>query len=67
MEDWLMFLDSFLDLSSYPIFLDGGKITAEEAKIKDFEEYNKFRVIQDRDYTSDFDKEIRRIEEQQNK
>jgi hypothetical protein len=45
--------------------LDGGRITAEEAKIKAFEEYNKFRVIQDRDYTSDFDKEVRRIEEKQ--
>ncbi|MDR1881881.1 MAG: virulence RhuM family protein [Prevotella sp.] len=67
MEDWAMFLDSFLDLSSYPILLDGGKITAEEAKIKAFEEYNKFRVIQDRNYASDFDKEVRRIEEQQNK
>jgi hypothetical protein len=65
MEDWAMFLDSFLNLSSYPILLDAGKISAEEAKIKAFEEYNKFRVIQDRDYTSDFDKEVRRIEEKQ--
>lgn len=42
--------------------MDTGKKTAEEAKIKAFEEYNKFRVIQDRDYSSDFDKELRRIE-----
>jgi hypothetical protein len=62
MEDWAMFLDSFLDLSSYPILWDKGKISAEQAKIKAYEEYNKFRVIQDRDYSSDFDKEIQRIE-----
>jgi hypothetical protein len=62
MEDWAMFLDSFLDLSSYPILWDKGKISAEQAKIKAYEEYNKFRVIQDRDYCSDFDKEIQRIE-----
>ncbi|MDR0830680.1 MAG: virulence RhuM family protein [Prevotellaceae bacterium] len=58
MADWAMFLDSFLELSSYPILLDTGKITAEQAKIKAYEEYNKFRVIQDRSYQSDFDKEI---------
>lgn len=63
MEDWAKFLDSFLDLSSYPILLDKGKIRAEQAKIKAFEEYNKFRVVQDRDYLSDFDKERKQIEE----
>lgn len=62
MEDWAKFLDSFLDLSSYPILLDKGKISAEQAKIKAFEEYNKFRVTQDRDYLSDFDKERKQIE-----
>jgi hypothetical protein len=59
MEDWALFLDSFLDLSSYPILLDAGKVSAEAAKIKAFAEYNKFRVIQDREYSSDFDKEVR--------
>jgi hypothetical protein len=42
----------------YPILLDSGKITAEQAKIKAYEEYNKFRVIQDKTYKSDFDKLI---------
>jgi hypothetical protein len=63
MEDWAMFLDSFLELSSYPILLDSGKITAQQAKIKAFEEYNKFRVIQDRSYISDFDRMIAELEE----
>ncbi|MDR1518402.1 MAG: virulence RhuM family protein [Dysgonamonadaceae bacterium] len=65
MEDWAMFLDSFLELSSYPILLDAGKITAEQAKIKAYEEYNKFRVIQDKRYESDFDKELRLLMEKQ--
>jgi hypothetical protein len=58
MEDWAMFLNNFLELSSYPVLLDTGKITAEQAKIKAYEEYNKFRVIQDKSYESDFDKLI---------
>lgn len=62
MEDWAKFLDSFLDLSSYPILLDQGKVNAEQAKIKAYEEYNKYRVIQDREYFSDFDEEVRKLE-----
>ena len=63
MEDWALFLDNFLELSSYPILLDTGKISAEQAKIKAYEEYNKYRVIQDRSYASDFDRELKLLEE----
>ncbi len=56
MRDWIEFLDKFLSLSDYPILLDKGKITALEAKIKAEGEYEKYRVIQDREYLSDFDK-----------
>ena len=58
MKDWVVFLDKFLELSDYPILLDNGKITTLEAKLKAEQEYEKFRVIQDRDYISDFDREI---------
>lgn len=61
MEEWAKFLDSFLELSSYPILLDKGRITAEQAKIKAYAEYDKYRVIQDKTYLSDFDKELARI------
>ena len=61
MKDWVLFLDKFLELSDYPILLDKGKISALEAKIKAEAEYDKYRVIQDRNYISDFDKEIKRI------
>ncbi|MCP3874448.1 MAG: virulence RhuM family protein [Desulfobacteraceae bacterium] len=61
MEDWIVFLDKFLELSDYPILLDKGKVSAIEAKIKAETEYDKFRVIQDKNYISDFDREIKRI------
>ena len=61
MKDWIVFLDKFLELSDYPILLDKGKVTALEAKIKAKFEYSKYRVIQDRDYISDFDKEVKRL------
>ncbi|MBU1657822.1 virulence RhuM family protein [bacterium] len=58
MKDWIGFLDRFIELSSYPILLDNGKVSALEAKIKAHSEYEKYRVIQDREYLSDFDKLI---------
>ena len=61
MKDWVTFLDKFLELSDYPILLDVGKISAIEAKLKAETEYEKYRVIQDRKYISDFDQEIRKI------
>ncbi|NQX82993.1 MAG: virulence RhuM family protein [Flavobacteriaceae bacterium] len=61
MKDWIVFLDKFLELSDYPILLDKGKVSALEAKIKAEEQYDIFRIKQDRDYISDFDKEVSKI------
>ena len=61
MDDWTVFLNNFLQLSSYPILNDKGKITHLEAKIKAEMEFDKFRIIQDREYLSDFDKEILKL------
>ena len=61
MADWIEFLHSFLELSSYPILQDKSKVSALEAKIKAGQEYEEYRVTQDRDFISDFDKEIQRI------
>ena len=61
MTDWIEFLHTFLELSSYPILQDKGKVSALEAKLKSEQEYEEYRVIQDVNYISDFDKEIRRI------
>ncbi len=61
MQDWIQFLHNFLELSNYPILQDKGKVSALEAKLKAGQEYEEYRVTQDRDFISDFDKEIQRI------
>lgn len=61
MEDWVKFLHQFLELSSFPILKDRGKISALEANIKAEQEYDKYRILQDKNYESDFDKEIKRL------
>ena len=62
MEDWIKFLHQILELSNYPILEDKGKVSALEAKLKAEREYETYRVIQDKNYISDFDIEIKRIE-----
>lgn len=62
MNDWILFLDKFLALSDYPILLDNGKISALEAKLKAYTEFEKYRVIQDKEYLSDFDKLLLEME-----
>jgi hypothetical protein len=62
MEDWIKFLHNFLELSNYPILEDKGKVSALEAKLKAEQEYEDYREIQDKNYISDFDKEIKKFE-----
>lgn len=61
MNDWANFLNQFLELSQYPILKDKGKVSSLEAKLKAEQEYETFRKIQDENYLSDFDKEIKTI------
>lgn len=61
MLQWTSFLDRFLELSNYPILRDKGKVSMLEAKLKAEGEYDKFRVVQDQNYESDFDKEIKKL------
>jgi hypothetical protein len=62
MADWVRFLDKFLELSNYPILEDKGKVSALEAKLKAETEFETFRQRQDKEFVSDFDREIKRIE-----
>ncbi len=62
MSEWAGFLNRFLELSNYPILQDKGKVSALEAKLKAEGEYEVFRQRQDREFISDFDREIRRLE-----
>lgn len=61
MNDWCEILDNFLNLAQRPILEDSGHISAIEAKIKAEREFEVFRKIQDINYVSDFDKEIKRL------
>ena len=63
MEDWAKRLDLFLMADDREILQDAGKITAEIAKAKAETEFEKYRVIQDRLFMSDFDKYMLELEE----
>ena len=63
MADWKKQLDDFLNMYGYDKLNNNGTISAEQAKEKAYAEYDKFRVIQDKEYLSDFDKEIKVLKE----
>ena len=56
MEDWASKLDAFLQFNNAEILQDKGKVTAAIAKAFAESEFEKYRVIQDRNYQSDFDR-----------
>lgn len=56
MADWETRLNSFLTLWDHDVLQDNGKISAEMAKLKAETEFEKFRIIQDQQYLSDFDR-----------
>lgn len=63
MEDWAKRLDLFLMADDREILKDSGKIAAEVAKMKAETEFEKYRVIQDRLYVSDFDRYLLELKE----
>jgi hypothetical protein len=60
MEDWATRLDLFLEFDERNILKDTGTITAQIAKQHAESEFEKYRIIQDRLFESDFDKEIKK-------
>ena len=63
MEDWAKRLDTFLEFDDRNILKDAGKITKKIADEKALSEFEKYRVVQDRLFMSDFDKLLLDIEE----
>ena len=61
MKDWAGKLDAFLQFNDYNVLKDAGKVSHDVAVQLAEGEYEKFRVRQDRDHISDFDKEVRRL------
>ena len=56
MEDWAKRLDGFLEFNGNELLTGPGKISAEQAKLHAETEYEKYRIIQDRLYESDYDR-----------
>jgi hypothetical protein len=56
MEQWIEFMGGFLKLNDYPVLQGLGKVSKEQADEKALAEYSEFRVIQDRNYVSDFER-----------
>ncbi|NJA04442.1 virulence RhuM family protein [Methylococcaceae bacterium WWC4] len=61
MADWIQKLDAFLQFNEYDILQDSGKISRTVAEKLAHQEYEKFRVIQDRTFESDFDKSVKKM------
>ena len=63
MEDWAKRLDKFLEFDEREVLQNAGKISAKIAKDHADSEFEKYRIVQDRLFESDFDKEIKAITE----
>ena len=61
MKDWVVRLDAFLKFNERQILTNAGKISHEVAEALALKEYEKYRLIQDRDYISDFDREVKKL------
>jgi hypothetical protein len=61
MEEWVKKLDAFLSFNEYDVLQNAGKVMAEVAKRLAEGEFEKFRVRQDQEFLSDFDREIKRL------
>ena len=63
MQDWETRLIGFIQMFEYGLLKDSGKVTAEIAKLHAETEFEKYRVIQDKLFLSDFDKYMLELEE----
>jgi len=62
MKDWSQKLNAFLQFNERDILQNAGKVTAQIAKEFAISEFEKYKVIQDKSYKSDFDKLLENIE-----
>lgn len=61
MEDWAQRLDGFLEFNGNEILTGPGKISAEQAKLHAETQYEKYRIVQDRLFESDFDRFLQEV------
>lgn len=65
MQDWEKRLNGFIEMFEYGLLQNAGKVTAEIAKLHAETEFEKYRILQDKIYVSDFDRYITELEEKQ--
>ena len=62
MADWETRLNRFIEATDREVLQDAGKVTAEIARAHAESEFEKYRIVQDRLFESDFDREVKRLE-----
>ncbi|MHB8579161.1 MAG: virulence RhuM family protein [Ignavibacteriaceae bacterium] len=67
MKDWVSRLDAFLKFNEREILGDAGLVSHEVAEVLALKEYEKFRIVQDKNYISDFDREVKKLLESKKK
>lgn len=67
MQDWEKRLNGFIEMFEYGILKDAGKVSAEIAKLYAETEFEKYRIVQDRLFMSDYDRFLLELEEQTKK
>ena len=67
MKDWIIKLNAFLKFSEYDILTNAGKISHAVSEALALGEYEKYRIAQDKNYVSDFDKEVKKLLDESNK
>jgi hypothetical protein len=66
MHDWETRLNRFIEATDREVLQDAGRVTAEIAKAHAESEFEKYRIVQDRLFESDFDRAMKRIEDEPN-
>ena len=61
MAEWAQKLDDFLKFNEYDVLADFGKVKRDTAERRAGQQYEKFRVVQDKNYKSDFDRVVEEI------
>ncbi len=67
MEDWAKRLDGFLEFNGNELLIGAGKVSAEQAKLYAETEFEKYRIVQDKTFISDYDKFLLKFEKETKK
>ena len=63
MEDWATRLDGFLEFNGTELLIGAGKVSAEQARLHAESEFEKYRIVQDRLFVSDYDRYLMELEQ----